>query len=206
MKLFHSGTSPFVRKINVLLAEAGLTDRVTLEAVSGNPLSPGTMPLGANPLGKVPALVLDDGRVLYDSRVICRYLDTLAGGRFYPGGAALWDVLVLEALADGMMDAGVLMAYEVRVRPEAARSPDWIEGQWAKIARALDALERDWMGHLRGPIGEGQVDMGQIAVGAALGYLDLRHAARGWRAGHPKLSAWEAAFAERPSMRATRPA
>ena len=200
MKLFHSGTSPFVRKINVLLAEAGLTDRVTLEAVSGNPLSPGTMPLGANPLGKVPALVLDDGRVLYDSRVICRYLDTLAGGRFYPGGAALWDVLVLEALADGMMDAGVLMAYEVRVRPEPARSPEWIEAQWAKVARALDALERDWAGHLGGP-----PDMGQIAVGAALGYLDLRHAARGWRGGHPKLAAWEAVFAERPSMRASRP-
>ncbi len=200
MKLYHSTTSPFVRKINVLLAESGLASRVTLEPVSGNPLNPGTLPVHDNPLGKVPALVLDDGRVLYDSRVICRYLDTLAGGRFYPQGEALWDVLVLEALADGMMDAGVLMAYEVRVRPEASRSPEWIDAQWAKIARALDALEAQSLGLLNGPL-----TMGQIAVGAALGYLDLRQAARDWRHGHPGLAAWEAGFAARPAMVATRP-
>jgi glutathione S-transferase len=200
MKLYHSAASPFVRKINVLLAEAGLSDRVTLEPVSGNPLATGSMPIHANPLGKVPALVLDDGRVLYDSRVICRYLDTLAGGRFYPQGDGLWDVLVLEATADGIMDAAVQMAYEMRVRPEAVRSPEWIEGQWAKIARALDMLDSQWLAHLDGPLG-----MGQIAVGAALGYLDLRHSARDWRKGHPRLAAWEAGFAQRPAMQATRP-
>ena len=200
MKLYHSATSPFVRKINVLLAESGLADRVMLEPVSGNPLNSGTMPVHANPLGKVPALELDDGRVLYDSRVICRYLDTLAGGGFYPKGDALWDALVLEATADGIMDAAVLMAYEVRVRPEASRSPDWIEGQWAKVARALDALESQWLTRLSGPLG-----VAQIAVGAALGYLDFRHGARDWRMRRPGLAAWEAGFAQRPAMVATRP-
>lgn len=200
LKLYHSVTSPFVRKVNVLLAESGLADRVTLETVSGTPLATGTLPTHANPLGKVPALELDDGRVLYDSRVICRYLDTLAGGRFYPSGEALWDVLVLEATADGIMEAGVLMVYEVRLRPEAQRSPDWTQAQWAKIARGLDVLERQWLDALNGPL-----TMGQIALGAALGYLDFRHAARDWRQGHPGLAAWEAGFAARPSMLATRP-
>jgi glutathione S-transferase len=200
MKLYHAAASPFVRKVTVLIAEAGLSGHVTLETVSGNPLNPGTMPVQANPLGKVPALELDDGRVLYDSRVICRYLDALVGGKFYPTSEALWDVLVLEATADGIMDAAVLMAYEVRVRPEASRSPEWIEGQWVKVARALDVLESHWLTHLDGPL-----DMGQIAVGAALGYLDLRHAARDWREGRPGLAAWDAGFAQRPSMLATRP-
>ena len=92
------------------------------------------------------------------------------------------------------------MVYEWRLRPEEMRLPDWVEGQWAKIARALDALETRWISHLAGPL-----DMGQIAVGCALGYLDFRHGDRDWRAARPGLAAWEAAFAARPSMTATRP-
>jgi glutathione S-transferase len=200
VKLYHSVTSPFVRKVNVLLAESGLAGRVTLETVSGTPLATGTLPVHANPLGKVPALELDDGRVLYDSRVICRYLDQADGGRFYPPGEALWDVLVLEATADGILEAGVLMVYEDRLRPESRRSPDWTEAQWVKIARALDVLERQWLDALNGPL-----TMAQIAVGAALGYLDFRLGARDWRQGRPGLAGWEAGFAARPSMQATRP-
>lgn len=200
MKLYHSPTTPFGRKVMVMIQEIGLADRVQVIPATGSPIAPGSMPVDLNPLGKIPALLRDDGRVIYDSRVICRYLDDLTGAGLYGAGARLWDVLVLEATADGMLDAAVLMAYELRLRPEEKRFPDWLEGQWAKVARALDAVEANWIDHLSGPL-----DMGQIALACALGYLDFRHAARDWRAGHPKLAAWEAGFAQRPSMQATVP-
>ena len=173
MKLYHSPTTPFGRKVMVLIHEVGIGAQVEVVAASGTPIAPGTLPTGLNPLGKIPALETDDGRVIYDSRVICRYLDDLTGGGLYGVAPKLWDVLVLEATADGMLDAAILMAYEVRLRPEDKRFPEWIEGQWAKVARALDAVEAGWIPHLSGPI-----NMGQIALGCALGYLDFRHSAR----------------------------
>ncbi|WP_323038315.1 glutathione S-transferase [Gemmobacter sp.] len=200
MRLFHSHTSPFVRKVMIVLHETGLLPQVELTSAAGTPLEPGTMPLAQNPLGKVPALERDDGPAIYDSRVICRYLDHLAGGRMYPAGPALWDVLTLEATADGIMDAAVLMVYEGKLRPEDKRVPEWVEGQWAKVARSLDALETRWIAHLAGPF-----DMGQAAVACALEYLDLRHADRDWRAGHPGLAAFHARVAGRPSLTATQP-
>ncbi len=201
MRLYHAPASPFVRKVMILLHEAGAVDRVTLVPASGTPLDPGTMPVDRNPLGKIPALERDDGPTLYDSRVICRYLDETLQAGLYPASPHLWETLVLEATADGIADAAVLMRYEVFVRPGASRSPEWVEGQWAKIDRALTAIEGRWTGHLAGP-----VDMGQIALGAALGYLDFRHATRDWRGTRPKLAAWWAAFLQRPSMQATQPA
>lgn len=201
MRLYHSTTSPFVRKVMIALHETGQIGDVALIPTAGTPVDSGSMPLALNPLGKIPALERDDGPALYDSRVICQFLDDRAKAGLYPAGARLWDVLTLEATADGMLEAAVLMVYEWRVRPEDKRMPGWVEGQWAKIDRALDALEQRWLSHLRGPL-----DMGQIAVAAALGYLDFRHADRNWRVGRPGLAAWEAAFAERPSMVATRPA
>lgn len=199
MKLFSSATSPFVRKVTTLIHEAGLTG-IEFLPVGGTPVDPGTMPVDQNPLGKIPCLLPDDGPALYDSRVICRYLDSLAGAGLYPATPRLWDTLVVEATADGIMEAAVLMVYETRVRPEDRRHGPWVEGQWAKIARALDALESRWIDHLAGPL-----DMGQIAVGCALDYLDFRHAARGWREGRPRLTAWQKAFSARPAMLATAP-
>lgn len=200
MKLYHSPTSPYVRKVLVLLAETGQQGAVELVPTAGTPVDPGTMPLAQNPLGKIPALERPEGPALYDSRVICRYLDDRAGGRIYPPAPRLWDALTLEATADGILDAAILMVYEWRVRPEDKRFDPWVEGQWAKVARALDTIEARWMSHLNGPL-----DIGQIAVGCALGYLDFRHAARDWRNGRPALAAWEKAFAARPSMAATVP-
>lgn len=200
MKLFHSPASPFVRKVMVLLHEARAADRVTLVPASGTPLDPGTMPVDRNPLGKIPALERPDGPTLYDSRVITRYLDDLLQAHLYPAAPRLWDSLVLEATGDGIAEAAVLMRYEMHVRPEAFRFPDWADAQWGKIARALAAVEERWMSHLSGP-----PDMGQIAIGCALGYLDLRHPGRVWRADHPALAAWYATFADRPAMRATAP-
>jgi len=200
MKLYHAPASPFARKVTVLLHEAGATDRVTLVPAAGNPLDPGTMPVDRNPLGKIPALERPDGPTLYDSRVITRYLDDLLQAGLYPSAPRLWDTLVIEATGDGIAEAAVLMRYEMHVRPEPTRSPAWAESQWAKIARALAALEARWMGHLSGPL-----DMGQVAVGAALGYLDFRHGDRNWRRAHPGLATWYATFATRPAMLATAP-
>jgi glutathione S-transferase len=199
-RLHHSPTSPFVRKVTVTLHETGLIDRVELVSAAGTTVAPGTMPVNLNPLGKIPTLERPDGPALYDSRVICRYLDSLAKAGLYPAEPRIWETLTLEATADGICEAAVLMVYEARVRPEEKRFPDWVEGQWRKVDRALDALEARWMPHLLGPR-----EIGQIAVGCALGYLDFRHDARNWRAGRPALAAWFGKWAERPSMQATVP-
>lgn len=200
MRLYHSPTTPFGRKVMTLILLTGLQDRIRVCAVAGSPLDPGTMPIDRNPLGKIPALELADGSTIYDSRVICRYLDDLAGASLYPAAPRLWQTLTLEATADGILEAALLMVYETRVRPEDKRFPDWVEGQWSKVSRALDAIEAGWLDHLNGPL-----DMAQVAVGCALGYLDFRMGARNWREGRPNLAAWEARFAQRPAMQATKP-
>jgi glutathione S-transferase len=200
VKLYHAPASPFVRKVMVLLHEANATDRVTLVPVSGHPLSPGTLPVDRNPLGKIPALERADGPTLYDSRVITRYLDDLVQAGLYPAAPRLWDTLVIEATGDGIAEAAVLMRYETSVRPETARSDDWVEAQWSKIDRALFALENRWTSHLAGPL-----DMGHITVGCALGYVDFRHADRDWRAAHPALAGWWQQFSRRSAMAATAP-
>ncbi|MGV8952867.1 MAG: glutathione S-transferase family protein [Cypionkella sp.] len=198
MKLYSSHTTPFGRKISVQILESGLGDRIETKAVAGTPLDPGSMPIDRNPLGKIPALDTPEG-VLYDSRVISRYLDDLTGKGLYPAAPKLWRTLTLEATADGILDAAVLMAYELRLRPEALRYPEWLDGQWAKITRALDAIEENWMEHLAGPL-----DMAQIGLGCALEYLDFRHNLRGWREGRLLLAAWQAEFGTRASMQATK--
>lgn len=200
MKLYHAQASPYVRMVMAVAHETGLAGDLSLVPAAGSAIDPGTMPIGRNPLGKLPTLERADGAALYDSRVICRYLDDLGNGGLYPAKPRLWETLTLEATAHGICDAAILIVYEARIRPEEIRHAPWVEGQWGKVARALDALEARWMSHLAGPL-----DIGQIATGCALGYLDFRHEARNWRAGRPALAAWEAAFAQRPSMQATKP-
>jgi len=201
MRLYHSPASPFVRKVIVTLHETGQLDAVALVPAAGTPLEPGTIPLALNPLGKLPCLERPDGPALYDSRVICRYLDDRAGGGLYPEKPRLWDTLTLEATGDGVTEAALAIVYEARLRPEQHRRADIIEAQWAKAARALDALEARWMANLAGPI-----DAGQIAVGCGLGYIDFRIPDRDWRGSRPALAAWFAGFGARPSMAATKPA
>jgi glutathione S-transferase len=198
MELLGSPASPFVRKVCVMIAEAGIVD-VPLVQVAASPLGGEDRLNAANPLGKIPALIRRDGPTLYDSRVITRYLDAQYSAGFYPE-ARLWDVLTIEATADGIMDAAVNLTYEKRFRAPEIQFAQWMDGQWTKIARALYALEGLWLSHLNGPL-----DMGQIAVGSALGYLDFRHDDRGWRNGRDGLAAWYAAFANRATMQATQP-
>ena len=200
MQLIMSPASPYVRKVRVAVRELGLEDAVTEVPVSTTPLASAAEALAANPTGRIPALVRDDGPALYDSRVITRFLNAHAGGTLYPE-ARLWEVLTLEATAEGLTDSAIAMVYQARFVGSEGPSADWIEAQWGKVKGALAALESRWMSHLSGPL-----DMGQIAVGCALGYLDLRHGDRGWRSVAPALADWYAIFAERPSMAATNPA
>ncbi|KAJ57114.1 glutathione S-transferase [Actibacterium mucosum KCTC 23349] len=197
MKLYSAPASPFVRKVAVLLHETGQIDDVEMVAAGGHPLASEQMPLAHNPLGKIPALEREDGPAIYDSAVICRFLGEAHG--MYPE-ARLYEALTLEATADGICDAAILMIYETRCRAEDQRSAEWVEAQWEKVTRSLDAIEDRWMSHLAGPL-----DIGQIAVACALAYIDFRHGSRDWRAERPQLTAWFEAFSARPAMQATVP-
>lgn len=196
--LLYSPASPFARAVRIAAAEKGVA--LTVENTSVSPVAPDEAVMAKNPLGKVPALVLDDGTVLYDSRVICAWVDAQgSGAKLLPEGAARWQVLTQEALANGLLDAVLLYRYEHALRPEERRFQPWIDGQWAKVTKALDALEA-----AAGAFAE-RVDVGTIATACALGYMDLRLGDRPWRTGRPQLAAWYERFSARPSMRATAP-
>ena len=200
MKLYFSPASPYARKVRISALELGLSERIELLPVTLSPVSPHAQLREHNPLGKIPALLTDSGEALYDSPVICEYLDALAGGgRLWPpAGPGRWQALRRQALADGITDAAVLVRYEQTVRPEALRWNEWIEGQRLKIRTALAVLETESL--------EGPFDIGAISIACALGYLDLRFPQERWRDQRPHLANWFAALAQRPSLVATAPA
>lgn len=202
MRLHYSAASPYVRKVVVVAHETGLFERLELDARTASPVKPDESLNHDNPIGKVPCLITEAGLPLYDSRVICEFLDSLhRGAQMFPvDRAERWLALRRQALADGILDAAVGTRYETFLRPPDKRWDEWIRGQKLKIGRALDTLDQEADGF------EDVVDIGTIAIGCALGYLDFRHADRNWRAVRPALAAWEARFAERPAMQATRPA
>lgn len=197
MKLYHAALSPFVRKVMVLLHETDQLGTVDIQDVVTSPITPSPDVQASNPLAKIPALERGDGPTLYDSRVICAYLDDRFQAGLYDGG---WDTKILEATADGIMDAAVLMSYEKRMRPKEKQWDGWLDAQKSKILGGCSALNARWMSHLQGPL-----DMGQIAVACALAYVDFRHPDAGWRIGNEALADWFTAFESRPSMQATRP-
>jgi len=201
MRLLSSPTSPYARKVRMTLIEKGLADQVTVEAA---------VPLGTaeeaaavrrvNPLAKIPALVLDTGEALYDSPVICEYLDSLGTGpTLLPAaGPARWTALRRQALGDGVADAAFNIVMEHR-RPETQRSTEWLD-RWARAVHgAADALEQE-LAH--GALG---FDLGAIALSAAFGYLDFRLPQIDWRTGRPRLAAAFADLAARSSFIATAP-
>ncbi len=202
MKLHTSPASPFGRKVMVVLHETGLVSRVERRDVSQTPIAQDPEVAAANPLGKIPCLELDDGTVLFDSPVICEYLDGLHDGpRLLPqAGPDRFRALRLEALGDGMLDAAVGVRYETFLRPEHLRWPDWIAAQLLKVTRALDRLEQE------APSLAERIDLGSLTIACVLGYLDFRFAAERWRDGRPKLATWYERIAARPSLLATRPA
>jgi glutathione S-transferase len=200
VKLFYSPNSPYARKCLVVAHELGLRERVETVAVNATPTRRDPSIAASNPLSKVPTLIADDGTILYDSPVIAEYLNALGGGRLIPrDGPARWNVLVEQALADGMLDAAILARYETALRPENLRWSDWTNGQLEKLVGGLDELER------RAPHFGDRVDVGTIALGCVLGYLDLRFGALDWRKGRPGAAAWYDKFAARESMVKTRP-
>ena len=194
LDLFCSPTSPYVRKVCVVAAETGTI--LNLIPSTANPVTPSADLVAANPLGKVPCLRLADGELLYDSPVICRYLGQ--NSALYPAGAAEWRALRREALADGLLDAAILIRYETHIRPEDRQWQGWIDGQMAKIRAALTAMEADT------PNGA-QPDIGDLATACALFYLDFRVPRFDWRGDHPRLAAFAETVAARPAFRDTRP-
>ncbi|HEY9212551.1 MAG TPA: glutathione S-transferase [Ancylobacter sp.] len=201
MKLLHAPTSPFVRKVMVVAYEAGLTDQIECVFNAASPLQRDPALIDHNPLGKIPALILEDGSTLFDSPVICEYLAARGGNTalFPPIGPARWEALTLQALGDGLLDAALAGRYEMVTRPEPYRWAGWRDAQIAKIHGALARIET-----LAPPLGQ-QPTIGLITIGCALGYLDFRYGDLDWRAGRPATAAWFAAFDERPSMAITRP-
>jgi len=198
MQLYYAAPSPFVRKCLICASELQLRDRLELIPAAPHPVNRDRAVVAHNPLGKIPALVIGSGMVLYDSRVICEYLNALGDGHLIPaGGAARWTVLVDQALADGIMDAAILVRYEGLVRPEALRWQDWSHGQLDKVHSGLARFEA------QAPSLIGRVDVGTIALGCALGYLDFRFGSLVWRESHPALAAWFAHFSLRESFAAT---
>jgi len=201
MKLYFNPASPFVRKVRVLARETGLDKKIEEVTTAVSPVQANADLAAANPLVKIPTLVSDDKTALFDSPVICEYLDSLHSGRkFFPAaGAARWTALKLQATGDGIMDAGILCRYELVMRPKELHWGQWISGQKSKWHAGLDLLERE-AGSLAG-----EPTIGGITVGCALGWLDFRWADDNWRTKRPKLASWYEQFATRPSMQATMP-
>ncbi len=197
--LRHSPSSPFVRKVRIAANILGLDREIKLDPA--DTMNESDSVREQNPLGKIPTLILEDGTVLFDSRVILDYLDQRAGtGRIIPkDGLARFAALRLQALADGIMDASILLIYEGRYRPADQHVVKWTDLQAGKVTRALASLEA-------APPGlDSLPNVGQIALACALGYRDFRFAGT-WRKEHPRLVAWLDNFAAKvPAFEATRP-
>lgn len=197
MKLLFSPFSPYVRKCLVTAAELGLDERIELRPSSAHPINRDQAIIADNPLGKVPTFFTDDGQVLYDSRVICEYLNDLAGGSLFPAGAARWQSLTLQSLGDGMLDAALLARYETIARPENMQWLAWRDAQLDKIETSLAALDA------RPELLQDRLDIGSLTIGCALWYLGVRFPDLGWQARRPRVAAWWAGFSQRPSMSRT---
>lgn len=195
MKLYYSGTSPYVRKVLACAMAGGLNDQIA--RVDTNPHTSPPDLVGDNPLSKVPCLITSDGLALFDSPVICEYLDSIGDASLFPPpGPARWRALKLQAIGDGIMDAAVGRRMDSLHPVEDARTKS-MERQGQAIRRALDVLEAD--------VPAKHLDIGTIAVACALGYLDFRFAADAWREGRPTLARWYAAMEQHPEISGTAP-
>ena len=194
MQLWYAPTSPFARKVRIAAHELGLSHRIGL--LKADPWTD-TRLRKLNPLAKVPTLVLDDGRALYESALICEYLDAHADAPhlYPPVGAARWETLLRQGLADGAAAAAGRLFAEQR-KPDAERNPGMEARFREAIDAALDTLEKGAPVH-------GEPLIGDIATAAFIGYLDFRFPGTGWRATRLTLSAWYDVFCQRPSMKTT---
>jgi glutathione S-transferase len=198
VRLHWSPRSPFVRKVMIAAQVAGLADRIECVRSLAAATKPNPEIMRDNPLSKIPTLVLDDGSALYDSPVICEYFDGLHDGpKLFPaGGPARLTALRRQALGDGLLDVLLLWRGE-QLRPEARQSPDHLAAFEAKTWAALDALERE-----APDLAKSAFNIGHIAIGCALGYLDFRFPELDWRAGRPQLADWQRSFEALEAVRA----
>jgi glutathione S-transferase len=198
LELIYSSLSPFVRKVLVVAHELGVNDRIRRTTINVRDEPEKIAPL--NPLGKIPVLITDSGEALYDSPVICEYLDAEFGGhRLLPAnGARRWAIMTQAAMADGLLDAALLVRHE-RLRPAANQSADWIEWQLRKVNAALDRLEQEAPG-----FGD-QLDIGLIAVGCTVGYIPVRLEDYAGLVRWPRLKGWYDRELRRPSFQSTSP-
>ncbi len=198
MKLHWSPKSPYVRKVMVCAHELGLVDRLELVRSVAAMLKPNAVLMHDNPLSKIPTLVLDDGLVLFDSAVICEYLNELGGGSLFPQrGADKWPALRWHAFGDGVLDACILWRNE---REREQPLPALIDAFERKVCASLQRLDDEAQA-----LSEAPFSIGQVAVACALGYLDYRFDSLGWRAMAPRLAAWHAQVCMRPSFQRTEP-
>jgi glutathione S-transferase len=204
MKLFYSPASPFARKVRAAAIELGLSERLELEIISTAPGKPDRAFAQAyNPLRKVPTLLCDDGSTVYDSTLICEYLDRLAGGgRLIPreGAPHRWRVMTNHTLATGLCEAGISIRYETALRPQERRWQVWVADQWDRIESGLT-----WFSHNSAELSD-PINVAHLALGSLLGYLDFRMPERDWRARYPLLRDWFERLERRPSFQQTRPA
>jgi glutathione S-transferase len=199
MKIYYSPASPYVRKCLVVAHELGLADQIELLPSNANPVKRDQIIINDNPLGQVPTFFTEEGQVLYDSRVICEYLNVRGKGNLQPTeGAARWSVQTQHALADGMLAACLIARYEDVARPEPLRWADWRAAQLDKTTTGLAWMEAH-IDELQG------IDLGTISLACLLGYLDFRFPDLDWRASAPKTAQWFAQMSERPSFKATFP-
>jgi len=200
MKLWYSPPSPFVRKVLMLAYETGQIAKLDLVDVTNTALMPDAELAKLNPLGKIPTLVLEDGHTLFDSRVICEYLDDLHDGeKMIPAeGMERYNTLVCQSMADGIMETAVAIRYEQALRPKEHQWDVWMDAQQKKIVQALDVLETWRAGRIQ------DIHLGSISVAAALSYLNFRQPDFNWREGRPVLTQMLATFSERESMRETK--
>jgi glutathione S-transferase len=201
MKLHWSPRSPFVRKVMIFAHEVGVAGRIELVRTVVAFTQANRDLMRVNPIGKIPTLVTDEGMVLYDSTVICEYLDTLHGGpRYFPQAPVeRWRALRWHALGDNMLDNLILLRSE-NLRPKAQQSPETAAALETKIRSCLDFLDGEAAALDKAPIG-----IGHVGIGGALGYVDFRFPGMAWREGRPRLAAWYGEFSQRPSMRNTLP-
>lgn len=199
MKLFFSTGSPYACKVMAVTIELGIADRIERIPSSASPVSRNTDISRHNPSGMVPTLLTDADGALFDSHVICDYLGSLVpGNSVVPlAGPARWRALRDQAVADGLLDAALLARYEISLRPEPLRWPQWLDGQMEKVKAALAFIE-DAV-----PVFAGRVDVGTLAAACALGYLDARFPDLGWRDGNPEARRWYDEFRLRLSLNPT---
>jgi glutathione S-transferase len=202
MQLLYAPTSPYVRKVMVSAHLLDLAERIEWLDSAANPIARDARIAAHNPMAKVPTMLLADGRPLYDSRVICEYLDSLAPeyGLFPNAGELRWQALLRQSMGDGLLDAALLARYEFTARPAERQWGDWRAAQLVKVAACLEEIETQ-----AGTLATTHLTIGEVTIGCALGYLDFRFPKLNWRDAHPKAAQWHAQVATLPAMRATVP-